>query len=137
MGLHVPHKNLGTTGVMGFRESKHDENGERRSPAQGSAHGEELGGPKALVCAYPLECESGYDGCQVRHYLLVNAPILGWLAYWILTIELLGVAGGVAIVDEPNPRGLIVSVFLTKIRSVASVKAVSMLVVDQALVEHK
>lgn len=137
MGLYVPHRNPGTTGVMGFRGPKHDENGERRSPAQGSAHGEELGGPKALVCAYPSECESGYDGCQVRHYLLVNAPISGWLTCWILTIELSGVVGGVAIVDEPNPRGLFVSVFLTKTRSVAAGKAESMLVVDQALVEHK
>ena len=126
--------------VMGFRGPNYDENYERQFPAKGYARGKEPGHPKALVCADPSECESGDVGCQVRHYLLVKVPILGWLTYWILTIELLvvGAEGGVAIVGGPNPRGGVVSVFLTKIRSVASVaRAVSMLVVDQALVDRR
>jgi hypothetical protein len=101
---------------------------------------EEPGDPKRFVCAHPSEYESGYVGCQVKHYLLVNAPILDWLAYWILTIGLLavGAVGGVETANEPNPHGMIVSVFLTKTRNVASVvKVVSMVVVDRALVERK
>ena len=115
--LYVPRTSLGTAEVMEFRGPNYDENYERQFLAKGYARGEGPGDPKAPVCVHPSECEGEYVGCQVRHYLLANGSILDWLTYWILTIEPLAVVaeGGMVIADEPNPRGLIVSVFLTKI----------------------
>lgn len=58
-----------------------------------------------------------------------------------MTIECLAVggnAGGVAMMDDSNPRGWPVSAFLTRKRSVTLVaREESMLVVDRALVKRR
>ena len=68
----------------------------------------------------------------------MNTPVLDWLYLTIELLAVVGAEGGVKIVGDSNPRGRIVSVFLTRIRTVAwVVRTVSMLVVDQALVKRR
>ena len=139
--LTVPHKSLEMTGMVELRGPKYGENCEKSFPALGYAAGAEPGHPKELAFAHPLECENASVGCQVRHYLLVSAPILDWSIHCHMTIERLAVdgnAGGVAMMDDSNPRGRAASVFLTRKRSVASVaREESMVVVDRANVKRR